>query len=56
MSNSVVRVTEPTVNDSLILLIGEDGVVTPDKRTVEAYLSRYTASSAIFIFNLMYRF
>lgn len=39
MSNSVVRVTETPINESLILVIGEDGLVTPDKKTVEAYLS-----------------
>lgn len=40
MSNSVVKVTETPINDSLILVIGEDGTVTPDKETVEAYLSK----------------
>lgn len=41
MSNSVVTVTEPDVNDSLILVVGEDGTITPDKETVETYLSEY---------------
>lgn len=40
MSNSIVKVTEVPVNDSLILVIGEDGIITPDKRTLEAYLSK----------------
>lgn len=42
MSNSVVMVTEPRANDSLILVVGEDGTVTPDKETVETYLSKFT--------------
>lgn len=41
MSNSVVKVTDPHKNDSLILVVGEDGTVTPDKDTVESYLSKY---------------
>lgn len=40
MSNSVVKVTDPTLNDSLFLLVGEDGTVTPDRQTVESFLSK----------------
>ncbi|XP_066147349.1 death-inducer obliterator 1 isoform X2 [Euwallacea fornicatus] len=42
MANSVVKVTDVTddsISDSLLLLIGKDGTVTPDKQTVENYLS-----------------
>ncbi|KAL1497120.1 hypothetical protein ABEB36_008130 [Hypothenemus hampei] len=42
MANSVVKVTditEDTINDSLLLLVGEDGTVTPDRQTVDKYLS-----------------
>jgi hypothetical protein len=39
MSNSVVKVTDSTLNDSLLLLVGEDGTVTPSKDVVEAYLT-----------------
>lgn len=41
MSNSVVKVTESSLNDSLFLLVGEDGTVTPDRKTVESFLSKY---------------
>jgi hypothetical protein len=41
MSNSVVKVTDSTLNDSLLLLVGEDGTVTPSKDVVEAYLSKF---------------
>lgn len=43
MANSVVKVTDikdDPLNDSLILLVGEDGTVTPDQDTVESYLSK----------------
>lgn len=40
MSNSVVTVTELQVNDSLILVVGGDGSVIPDKDTVQTYLSK----------------
>lgn len=43
MANSVVKVTDVTddmINDSLLLLVGEDGIVTPDRRTVDNYLSK----------------
>ncbi|KAK9888802.1 hypothetical protein WA026_001025 [Henosepilachna vigintioctopunctata] len=39
MANSVVTVTDAMLNDSLLLLVGEDGTVTPDKETVESYLN-----------------
>ncbi|XP_076253902.1 protein partner of snf isoform X1 [Rhynchophorus ferrugineus] len=42
MANSVVKVTDVTddvINDSLLLLVDEDGTVTPDRRTVETYLN-----------------
>lgn len=39
MSHSVVKVTESAEDDSLYLLVGEDGSVTPDKDTVQQYLS-----------------
>lgn len=42
MSHSVVKVTESIDDDSLYLLVGEDGTVTPDKETVEQYLSKYS--------------
>lgn len=44
MANSVVKVTDikdDQLSDSLILLVGEDGTVTPDQETVETYLSKY---------------
>lgn len=41
MSNSVVRVTESANTDSLYLLVGEDGTVTPDRQTVESFLSKF---------------
>ncbi|XP_060518841.1 uncharacterized protein LOC132697387 isoform X2 [Cylas formicarius] len=41
MANSVVKVTDvkDDINDSLLLLVGEDGTVMPDKETVEMFLS-----------------
>lgn len=42
MANSIVTVTDSMLNDSLLLLVGEDGTVTPDKETVETYLSKYS--------------
>lgn len=41
MSHSVVKVTESTEDDRLYLLVGEDGSVTPDKETVDQFLSKY---------------
>lgn len=41
MSHSVVKVTENKPTDSLLLVVSEDGTVTPDKETVESYLSKY---------------
>lgn len=41
MSHSVVKVTESVDSDGLYLLVGEDGTVTPDRETVEEYLSEY---------------
>lgn len=38
MSNSVVKVTDAALNDSLMLLVGEDGVVTPNRDIVDAFL------------------
>lgn len=41
MANSVVKVTDATndaISDSLLLLVGEDGTVTPDRQTVDKYL------------------
>lgn len=40
MSNSVVKVSDEALNDSLLLLVGEDGTVMPDKDTVTSYLSK----------------
>lgn len=40
MAHSVVKVTDAMLNDSLLLLVGEDGTVTPDRETVESYLSK----------------
>lgn len=45
MSNSVVKVTDEALNDSLLLLVGEDGTVTPDKETVTTYLSKTSPQS-----------
>lgn len=41
MANSVVKVSDikDQLSDSLFLLVGEDGTVTPDQDTVETYLS-----------------
>lgn len=39
MANSVVKVTDDALNDSLFLLVGEDGTVTPDRKSVESFLS-----------------
>jgi len=44
MANSVVKVTDATndaISDSLLLLVGEDGTVTPDRQTVDKYLSKW---------------
>lgn len=41
MSHSVVKVTESTEDENLLLLVGEDGSVTPDKETVEQFLSKF---------------
>lgn len=41
MSNSVVKVTESVDDDSLYLFVGEDGTVTPDKESVEQFLSKF---------------
>lgn len=43
MANSVVKVTDMKddhLSESLVLLIGADGTVTPDQKTVESYLSK----------------
>ncbi|XP_050307605.1 death-inducer obliterator 1 isoform X2 [Anthonomus grandis grandis] len=43
MANSIVKVTDVNddmISDSLLLLVGEDGTVTPDKKTVENYLKK----------------
>lgn len=42
MSNSVVKVTDAALNDSLMLLVGEDGVVTPNRDIVDAFLGKIT--------------
>lgn len=42
MSNSVVKVTDSALTDSLFLLVGEDGTVTPDRKTVETFLSKWS--------------
>lgn len=39
MANTVVKVTDAMLNDSLLLLVGEDGTVTPDRDTVDKYLN-----------------
>ncbi|KAL3281806.1 hypothetical protein HHI36_005007 [Cryptolaemus montrouzieri] len=47
MANSVVTVTDAMLNDSLLLLVGEDGTVTPDRETVETYLNSKTGTTNI---------
>lgn len=45
MANSVVKVTDikdDQLSDSLFLLVGEDGTVTPNQDTVETYLSKFS--------------
>ncbi|KAK5646151.1 hypothetical protein RI129_004615 [Pyrocoelia pectoralis] len=49
MSHSVVKVTETPVNNSLVLVIDKDGYVTPDKKTVEEYLSSRTGETELHI-------
>ncbi|GJQ67593.1 hypothetical protein Trydic_g8399 [Trypoxylus dichotomus] len=39
MSHSVVKVTENKPTDSLLLVVSEDGTITPDKEEVESYLN-----------------
>ncbi|XP_025831457.1 uncharacterized protein LOC108740585 [Agrilus planipennis] len=39
MSNSVVKVTELPTNEGLFVLKGKDGVIMPDRETLEKYLS-----------------
>lgn len=54
MANSVVKVTDVTddpVNDSLLLLVGEDGNVTPDRQTVDNYLSKFLFSHIFYHFD-----
>lgn len=52
MSNSVVKVTDSTLSDSLFLLVGEDGTVTPSKDVVESYLSKLRTLRSIEELNL----
>ncbi|CAH0557349.1 unnamed protein product [Brassicogethes aeneus] len=52
MANSVVKVTDAMLNDSLLLLVGEDGTVTPDRETVETYLSSKTGATNIQIMHI----
>lgn len=40
MSNSVFKLTDATPKDNLLILVGQDGTVTPSKDVVEAYLSK----------------
>lgn len=40
MSHSVVKVTESLEDDRLLMLVGEDGTVTPDRDTVDQFLSK----------------
>lgn len=55
MAHSVVKVTDikdDELNDSLLLLVGEDGTVTPDQDTVETFLSKTSQMSFLTISNL----
>ncbi|CAG9824961.1 unnamed protein product [Phaedon cochleariae] len=53
MANSVVKVTDirddelDNVNNSLLLLVGEDGTVTPDQETVETFLKHRSGPTNI---------
>ncbi|XP_074031171.1 uncharacterized protein isoform X2 [Leptinotarsa decemlineata] len=50
MSNSVVRVTDikdDELDNSLLLLVGEDGTVTPDQDTVETFLKQRSGPTNI---------
>ncbi|XP_063913585.1 death-inducer obliterator 1-like isoform X1 [Zophobas morio] len=52
MSNSVVKVTDATEDDSLLLLVGEDGTVTPSKDIVEAYLNSKSGATNLHIMHI----
>ncbi|XP_050497701.1 death-inducer obliterator 1 isoform X2 [Diabrotica virgifera virgifera] len=55
MANSVVKVTDlrdEEINDSLMLLVGVDGTVTPDQETVETYLRQKNGSTDLQIVKL----
>ncbi|RZC42273.1 death-inducer obliterator 1 [Asbolus verrucosus] len=52
MSNSVVKVTDSMLNDSLLLLVGEDGTVTPNKDVVEAYLNAKSGSTNLQVMHI----
>lgn len=41
MAHSVVKVTDDDLSDRLLLVVDPDGTVTPDKETVQTYLSKY---------------
>ncbi|KRT83205.1 PHD finger motif containing protein [Oryctes borbonicus] len=47
MSHSVVKVTENKPTDSLLLVVSEDGTVTPDKEEVESYLNSRTGATEL---------
>lgn len=55
MAHSVVKVTDikdDELNDSLLLLVGEDGTVAPDQDTVETFLSKISQMSLLTISNM----
>ncbi|XP_030765439.1 death-inducer obliterator 1 isoform X2 [Sitophilus oryzae] len=55
MANSIVKVTDVAddmINDSLLLLVNEDGTVTPDRRTVEDYLSSKSGPTKLQIMHI----
>ncbi|XP_018574106.1 death-inducer obliterator 1-like isoform X2 [Anoplophora glabripennis] len=55
MAHSVVKVTDikdDDLNDSLLLLVGEDGTVTPDQDTVETFLKQRNGPTNIQIMKI----
>ncbi|KAJ8975229.1 hypothetical protein NQ317_014658 [Molorchus minor] len=55
MAHSVVKVTDikdDELNDSLLLLVGEDGTVTPDQDTVETFLKQRNGPTNIQIMKI----
>ncbi|XP_022913665.2 death-inducer obliterator 1 isoform X1 [Onthophagus taurus] len=52
MAHSIVKVTESQGNDSLLLVIGEDGTVTPDKETVQSYLNNRPGATELQVMHM----